>query len=224
MPNVIRISCIALSQLPSLPGHVAGSRGLNAIDARLVSCRKTVPAARLYRSFVLVCSQKLARQHTRGSSNSCPDLSTLQTSHYQQQQQQQQNPYGTLSIAPSYGVQIQATQPYSRSPSDYFSVRAGPHKLASAGKRVSNKARGVLGKVRTFHRAAAAKMAHPAIKVDTNVQATKRGFSEDSDDAFDALDEEEQDHDELEEGDNEGVPPFLCQPLYGEFQHNEMLS
>lgn len=61
-------------------------------------------------------------------------------------------------------------------------------------------------------------MAHPAIKIDTNVQATKRGFLEDSDDALEALGEEDHDNDELEAVDNEGLPPFLCQSLYGEFK------
>ena len=209
----IRICRLASSQLPSLFGHTAGFRGFNAIDARL-SCANTVPATRsFHRPSVTLRSQKLARKFTRGSSNSCPDLSALQISHqHQQEQLQHENTYGAIGF-PTYGIQVEA--PY---PTDNLSVRAGPHKLASAGKRVSNKARGVLGKVRTFHRVAAAKMAHPTIKIDTNVQTTKRGFLEDNDGALDVLDEENEDSQEPDEVDNEGVPPFLCQSLDGEFE------
>lgn len=219
----IRISRTASSQLPSLFGHTAGFRGFNAIDARL-SCANTVPAARLFHPpSVTLRSQKLARKYTRGSSNSCPNLSALQISHQhqqeqQQQQQQQENTYGAVGPA-TYGVQVEATQQ-----TDNFSSRTGPHKLATAGKRVSSKARGVLGKVRTFHRVAAAKMAHPTIKIDTNVQATKRGFLEDNDDALDALGEEDGDSQESDEVDNEGVPPFLCQSLEGEFEQKNYSS
>ena len=174
-----------------------------------------MPATRLLlHPPVTLRSQKLARKFTRGSSNSCPDLSALQISHQNQQEQlQHENTYGAIGF-PTYGIQVEA--PY---PTDNLSVRAGPHKLASAGKRVSNKARGVLGKVRTFHRVAAAKMAHPTIKIDTNVQTSKRSFLEDNDDddALDVLDEENEDGQGPDGADEEGVPPFLCQSVDGEF-------
>lgn len=153
-------------------------------------------------------SQKLAKQRARGSSNSCPDLSTLHIT--------SQQPF--LGGNSSYGVQIEtgaSAQPFPHSPtSDIVSVGDGPRKLVSTKKRVSNKARGVLGKVRTFRRIAAAKMAHPTIKIDTNV-ATKRGHPEDDDDGLDVLDEEDLDNPELEEGYDEDIPPFLCQSVFG---------
>jgi protein-tyrosine phosphatase len=87
----------------------------------------------------------------------------------------------------------------------------------STKKRVSIKARGVLGKVRAFQRIAAAKMAHPTIKIDTNIQANKRAHPEDNDEGFEVLDGPEQDDPGLEAGDTESVPPFLCQSVLGGF-------
>lgn len=60
-------------------------------------------------------------------------------------------------------------------------------------------------------------MAHPTIKIDTNVQATKRALSEDNDEGFDVLDGPDQDDPGLEAGDTESVPPFLCQSVLGWF-------
>lgn len=160
---------------------------------------------------VPVTSQKLAGIRARGSSTSCPDLSALQISHQHQQSIPQ-----IVTESPSYGVQNQGgTQPYPHSPSsDTASVQDDSQKPRSARKRVSKKARGVLGKVRTFPRIAAAKMAHPTIKIDTNIQATKRRFPDDNDDALEVLEEEGPDPG-LDAGDNEDVPPFLCQPVLG---------
>lgn len=59
-------------------------------------------------------------------------------------------------------------------------------------------------------------MAHPTIKIDTSVQATKRALPEDPDDGFDILDGPDNDPG-LEAGDNELVPPFLCQSVLGWF-------
>ncbi|GFG25210.1 tyrosine-protein phosphatase 2 [Aspergillus udagawae] len=120
------------------------------------------------------------------------------------------------------------TAPPSRSPSpDTLSFRSGTRKLASTRKRVSKKARGVLGKVRAFQRIAAAKMAHPTIKIDTSVQATKRALPEDTEGAFDVVSGSELDDPGLEAGDNELVPPFLCQSaieIHQKFEELEWLQ
>ena len=193
---------------PSSSGHAA--------TFRFRGLHSTVPSEPTFPPpFVPVNSRKLARQHVRGSSTSCPDLSTLQISHSHSQPTR-----GGVNNHPSYPYPFQVgtvTQVYSSSPSSDIGTRGGPRKLASTGKRVSKKARGVLGKVRTFHRIAAAKMAHPTIKIDTNVQATMRGFPEDNDHGLGGLDEEERDHSGLDTGDTEDVPPFLCQSDEGQF-------
>lgn len=160
-------------------------------------------------------SIKLAKQiTTRGSFHSCPDLSTLQISSLPQ-------PAGGASDDPPDGFAEGRfiTAPPSRSPSPgTVSLRSGPRRLDSTRKRVSKKARGVLGKVRAFQRIAAAKMAHPTIKIDTSVQATKRALPEDADDGFEILDGPDNDNPGLEAGNNELVPPFLCQSVLGRFR------
>ncbi|KAL4979215.1 protein-tyrosine phosphatase-like protein [Aspergillus desertorum] len=55
-------------------------------------------------------------------------------------------------------------------------------------------------------------MAHPTIKIDTSVQATKRSHPENEDGAG-IMDESEDDNPELELGDSEFVPPFLRQSV-----------
>ncbi|GMG30058.1 unnamed protein product [Aspergillus oryzae] len=67
-------------------------------------------------------------------------------------------------------------------------------------------------------------MAHPTIKIDTNVQATKRALSEDNDEGFDVLDGPDQDDPGLEAGDTESVPPFLCQSVLEIHQKFEELE
>ncbi|KAJ5721784.1 protein-tyrosine phosphatase-like protein [Penicillium malachiteum] len=101
------------------------------------------------------------------------------------------------------------TEP-SRSPSpDPLAPRG--FKKRSGRQAVSRKARGVIGKVRAFQRIAAAKMAHPSIKIDTSVQSTKRGLPSDND----GLDME-QGNPRLDAGNTEDVPPFLCQSFTDE--------
>lgn len=56
-------------------------------------------------------------------------------------------------------------------------------------------------------------MAHPTIKIDTSISATKRGLPEDKDEILEVLDI--QDNPALDEGDTEDVPPFLCQNVLG---------
>ncbi|PYH93262.1 hypothetical protein BO71DRAFT_455297 [Aspergillus ellipticus CBS 707.79] len=151
--------------------------------------------------------------------HSCPDLSTLQISPLPGA------PNGAHDDPPD-GIEGEViTAPTSRSPSpDTFSLRGGPRKLAATRKRVSKKARGVLGKVRAFHRIAAAKMAHPTIKIDTSVQATKRALPEDNDDGFEIVEGPENDDPGLEARDNESVPPFLCQSVLEIHQKFEELE
>jgi protein-tyrosine phosphatase len=60
-------------------------------------------------------------------------------------------------------------------------------------------------------------MAHPTIKIDTSVQATKRALPEDTEGAFDVVSGSELDDPGLEAGDNELVPPFLCQSAIGQY-------
>lgn len=159
-------------------------------------------------------SRNLAKHNitSRGSFHSCPDLSTLQISSLP-------HPPNGAHEDPPDGIEGEViTAPTSRSPSpDTFSLRSGPRKLAATKKRVSKKARGVLGKVRAFQRIAAAKMAHPTIKIDTSVQATKRSLPEDNDDGFEIIDGPENDDPGLEARDNESVPPFLCQSVLGQY-------
>lgn len=58
-------------------------------------------------------------------------------------------------------------------------------------------------------------MAHQSIKIDTSVQAIKRGLPENDDAGLDVLGAE-QDNPKLETGNTEDVPPFLCQSVSGE--------
>ncbi|KAJ5481776.1 Protein-tyrosine phosphatasecatalytic [Penicillium sp. IBT 31633x] len=55
-------------------------------------------------------------------------------------------------------------------------------------------------------------MAHQSIKIDTSVQAIKRGLPENDDAGLDVLGAE-QDNPKLETGNTEDVPPFLCQSV-----------
>ncbi|KAI9929071.1 hypothetical protein AWENTII_001254 [Aspergillus wentii] len=66
-------------------------------------------------------------------------------------------------------------------------------------------------------------MAHPTIKIDTNVQATKRGFPEDTDEGFEVIDGPDQDHYGLGE-DSEHLPPFLSIPVLEIHQKFEELE
>ncbi|KAJ5674099.1 hypothetical protein N7462_009538 [Penicillium macrosclerotiorum] len=66
-------------------------------------------------------------------------------------------------------------------------------------------------------------MAHPSIKIDTNVQSTKRG-PPDSDASLDGLGSE-QGNPRLDVGDTADVPPFLCQSaseIHDKFEDLEM--
>ncbi|KAB8071610.1 protein-tyrosine phosphatase-like protein [Aspergillus leporis] len=67
-------------------------------------------------------------------------------------------------------------------------------------------------------------MAHPTIKIDTNIQANKRAHPEDNDEGFEVLDGPEQDDPGLEAGDTESVPPFLCQSVLEIHQKFEELE
>lgn len=60
-------------------------------------------------------------------------------------------------------------------------------------------------------------MAHPTIKIDTSVQATKRAHPGDPEEGLEGLDDPDQEFFGLEAGDNEQIPPFLCQSGLGEF-------
>ncbi|CAI7577232.1 unnamed protein product [Penicillium pancosmium] len=126
---------------------------------------------------------------------SCPDLSSLQISHYS---------------AAAYGIdQDITTDPEQSRPSSPDSAAPRVKKRFNS-HAVSKKARGVFGKVRAFHRVAAAKMAHPSIKIDTSVQTTKRGLP---DEAGIDLPDAEQGNPRLEDGNTEDLPPFLCQSV-----------
>ncbi|KAL5357876.1 protein-tyrosine phosphatase-like protein [Aspergillus floccosus] len=56
-------------------------------------------------------------------------------------------------------------------------------------------------------------MAHPTIKIDTSVPATKRGLPDDDEEGLEIVDGPELDRPALEMGDTDEVPPFLCQSL-----------
>lgn len=117
--------------------------------------------------------------------------------------------------AAAYGLdqlEVSTDPEASRSPSPDPSTAPRSTKKRSKGQAVSRKARGVIGKVRAFRKIAAAKMAHPSIKIDTNVQPTKRGLSADGD----GLDVPgEQGNPRLDAGNTDDVPPFLCQSVSG---------
>ncbi|PYH41341.1 tyrosine protein phosphatase PTP1 [Aspergillus saccharolyticus JOP 1030-1] len=153
--------------------------------------------------------------------HSCPDLSTLQIS-----------PSPSLLPHPPSGYEATVTDntttttasnTRSPSPQSTASLRNGPRTLAATRKRVSKKARGVLGKVRAFQRIAAAKMAHPSIKIDTSVPATKRAFPEDNEAGLDVLYGSD-DAPALDTGDHDSVPPFLCQSVLEIHQKFEALE
>ncbi len=157
-------------------------------------------------------TKNLAEQTTpRSSAHSCLDLSTLQISSLSQP------PNGAAVDPPGASEGQTFTAPTSRSPSpDTPSFHSDSQKLVSKRKRVTKKARGVLGKVRAFQRIAAAKMAHPNIKIDTSVQATKRSHP-DNEEGAEIIDGPEDDNPQLEMADNELVPPFLRQSVLGWF-------
>ena len=161
-------------------------------DALLRLVRRPNPSA-VFKNLALDTS-------SRDSFYSCPDLSSLQISQ------------------PSVSVSVDAldhefnTEP-SRSPSpDHLAPRE--LKKRSGRQAVSRKARGVIGKVRAFQRIAAAKMAHPSIKIDTNIQTTKRGLPLDIDGGPEAGDDG-QGNPRLESGNTDDIPPFLCQSVSG---------
>ncbi|KKK15335.1 hypothetical protein AOCH_006051, partial [Aspergillus ochraceoroseus] len=158
---------------------------------------------------VPVGSKNLAKQISRRSSfHSCLDLSTLQISSLPPLQNRASIDPSDTSEGNIYAI------PTSRSLSpDPPSFRSDSAKLKSTRRRVSKKARGVLGKVRAFQRIAAAKMAHPTIKIDTNILSTKRSHPEDNEDGAEIIDGPENDNPALEAGDNECIPPFLCQSV-----------
>lgn len=131
-----------------------------------------------------------------GSFQSCPDLSSLQIS----------------QPSVSDGLDQDFNTEPSRSPSPDLLGPRGTKKLSNRHV-VSRKARNVIGKVRAFPRIAAAKMAHPSIKIDTTVQGAKRGLPPD-DTGPDGLGD--QGNPRLEDGNTEDVPPFLCQSVTGE--------
>lgn len=137
---------------------------------------------------------------SRDSFYSCPDLSQLQISQVS---------------AAAYGLdqlEVSTDPEASRSPSPDPSTAPRITKKRFKGQAVSRKARGVIGKVRAFQKIAAAKMAHPSIKIDTNVQSAKRGLSADGD----GLDVPgEQGNPRLDAGNTDDVPPFLCQSVSG---------
>ncbi|KAI9370104.1 protein-tyrosine phosphatase-like protein [Aspergillus egyptiacus] len=159
------------------------------------------------RGINLAESRNLAGQITPGSSfHSCLDLSTLQTS-------LPQTPGGAAVDPPGASEGQSLTVPTSRIPSpDSLSFLSDTRKLVSTRKRVSQKARGVLGKVRAFQRIAAAKMAHPSIKIDTSVQATKRSHP-DNEEGAEIIDDPEDENPGLDVGDNELMPAFLRQSI-----------
>jgi hypothetical protein len=137
---------------------------------------------------------------SRDSYYSCPDLSSLQISHYS---------------AAAYGIDQDINTDPEQSRSSSPDSAAPRVKKRFNSHTVSKKARGVFGKVRAFHRVAAAKMAHPSIKIDTSVQTTKRGLP---DEAGIDLPDAEQGNPRLEDGNTDDVPPFLCQSVAGEWR------
>ncbi|GAB1211756.1 hypothetical protein ATERTT37_000880 [Aspergillus terreus] len=175
------------------------------------AARQAVASSKIWLRGDRARSKNLAKQITsRGSFHSCPDLSALQISSLPP-------PASAAGDDPPDGLggEIITALP-SRSPSpdpDTISLPTGPQKSSSTRKRVSRKARGVLGKVRAFQRIAAAKMAHPTIKIDTSVPPTKRGLPDDDEEGLEVVDDPELDRPALETGDTDEVPPFLCQSL-----------
>ena len=152
---------------------------------------------------------------SRGSllTHSCPDLSNLQIS---------SSPltHDTGATTTENFDKDIATEP-SRSPSpDGQSRTSDQQRLKSTGKRVSRKARGVLGKVRAFHRVAAAKMAHSITKIDTNAPSTKRGLpQENEDEPLDSRSDETpgQGSSVTLSGRHRLLPSFLRQSVAGQF-------
>ncbi|PLB36116.1 tyrosine protein phosphatase PTP1 [Aspergillus candidus] len=70
-------------------------------------------------------------------------------------------------------------------------------------------------------------MAHPTIKIDTSVQATKRAHPGDPEEGLEGLDDPDQEFFGLEAGDNEQIPPFLCQSgleIHHRFEELEWLQ
>lgn len=159
-------------------------------------------------------SRNLAKQPSpRGSFLSCPDpdLSTLQIS-------LPQSRFSSRAASEIIASELTSSD-YNSTSTHSLDHRDGQRKRTSTGKRVSRKARGVLGKVRAFHRIAAAKMSQ-SIKLDTSVQTIKRGLPEDNEEGLEGPGvagdvEQEISAPGLEARSHNNVPPFLCQSYLG---------
>ncbi|KAL2014271.1 hypothetical protein VTN00DRAFT_1796 [Thermoascus crustaceus] len=166
----------------------------------------------------------LAAQRPPSSGHGCPDLSSLQIT-----LPKSKADTDTVSSGTPNGSERETATGLSRAPSpDTLSPRSSSRKLSSTGNRASRKARSVLGRVRAFHRIAAARMAHSPVKIDTNVLSTKRGRpQEDSDDASESCPAVEQETCGPGVGGDDGLPPFLCQPyteIHNKFEELEWLQ
>lgn len=150
----------------------------------------------------------LAKQYLpRDSFKSCPDLAALHISAEQ--------PQSSVITASADGHDAGVlTEPSRPSTPVLIHKPRKSRNIPSNTRQVSKGARGVLGKVRTFPKVAAAKMAHPTIKIDTSVQATKRGAPA-GEEGLEVVDD--QGNPALDEGDKDRVPPFLCQSVLGLF-------
>lgn len=185
---------LAKTTLASTLGSSAGG------DRSLVLLRRSAAPPSTPAPTPAICKNLALDTSSGDSFYSCPDLSSLQIS---------EEP---AAIYGPDGLDQDTNTELPRSPS---SDQSAPRdaKKRSKSQAVSQKARGVIGKVRAFQRIAAAKMAQPSIKIDTNVQASKRGPPADLDAGLDAA---EQGDPRLETGNTEDVPPFLCQSVSGE--------
>lgn len=142
---------------------------------------------------------------SRDSFYSCPDLSSLQITHSSPQ----------VPVSPGLAASLEGNI-NSEPPSPSLGPEHDTSSRGSKRKAVSKKARGVIGKVRALQRIAAFRMAHPSIKIDTNVHTTKRGLPEDNDAGLDILGSGDQVNPGLDVGDTEDIPQFLCQSVSGE--------
>lgn len=160
------------------------------------------------RPFVPARPGNLAAQPPPSGFHSCPDLSSLQITLASQAD--------TVRTGSPDGSERETATGLSRAPSpDTLSPRGRSRKLASTGNRASRKARSVLGRVRAFHRMAAARMAHSPVRIDTNVLSTKRGRPQDSDEASETCPAVEQETCDPGVAGDDGIPAFLCQPYTG---------
>lgn len=174
--------------------------------------------------------RKLAKLRSlRGSFRSCPNLPVSNTGtsqpHPQSQSQSQSRSPSIPRPAPlAADIDDSSSQPQSTTDTLDHHYRQ-QRRLSSVGRRVSVKARGVLGRFQAFPRVAAARMVHPGIKINTNVPSTKRGFPEDDDELADIEGEGEVGvgvdpvttitGPALDTGDRDNLPPFLCQSNSG---------